>query len=407
VIVAALFILLSTQPLPTTQPQPACGDVASCRAQADTARDNKDYEAFHDLAWAAYRHGRNNDPDLMLLVARAQSLSGRPLDALVMLERIAAMGAATDATASEDFARVRALPRWSEVAEKLTGAPTSAPRATVGKPSAKDPAASSKAPASPAKEPVPSAKEPPASAPAPPTKEPAPPASAPASASAKAAADKPSAKSPLSFTTVLTPTAIAHDAVSQRFLIADRKAKRIAVVDANTGQVATLVGAQGALGEIGGMAIDPREGDLWVVSASADGSVLHKLQLISGRILSTVPLSMEHPVTAMAYAMGTGLIVADTGGAVWRLHSDGKTTKLAALEYVPRGLAADTNGRLYVAGGTSRLARFTIASSLRRIDTIAIDPSIPADAPFVVLGNRLNFIVPADGSFVIRPFAVK
>jgi sugar lactone lactonase YvrE len=179
------------------------------------------------------------------------------------------------------------------------------------------------------------------------------------------------------------------------------------VVDANTGQVATLVGAQGALGEIGGMAIDPREGDLWVVSASADGSVLHKLQLISGRILSTVSLSMEHPVTAMAYAMGTGLIVADTGGAVWRLHSDGKTTKLAALEYVPRGLAADTNGRLYVAGGTSRLARFTIASSLRRIDTIAIDPSIPADAPFVVLGNRLNFIVPADGSFVIRPFAVK
>ncbi|HVH54619.1 MAG TPA: hypothetical protein VM791_00090 [Vicinamibacterales bacterium] len=389
-IAVALVIWLSTQP------QPTCRDVASCRAQADTARENKDYEAFHDLAWAAYRHGRNNDPGLMLLVARAQSLSGRPLDALVMLERVAAMGASTDAATSEDFARVRALPRWSEVSEKLTGAPT-----------AKDPAPSSKAPAPPPKETVPSAKAPPSSVPAHPTKEPAPPASAPASASARAAADKPSAKSPLSFTTVLTPTAIAHDAVSQRFLIADRKAKRIAVVDANTGQVATLVGAQGALGEIGGMAIDPREGDLWVVSATADESVLHKLQLISGRILSTVPLSIEHPVTAMAYVRGAGLIIADTDGTVWRLRSDGKTTKLAALEYVPRGLAADTNGRLYVAGGTSRLARFTIASSLRRIDTIAIDPSIPADAPFVVLGNRLNFIVPADGSFVIRPFAVR
>ena len=67
---------------------------------AEAAREAGDYEAFHDFAWAAYREGTSNDPELMLLVARAQSLSGRPGDALVMLERIAAVGASTDAATS-------------------------------------------------------------------------------------------------------------------------------------------------------------------------------------------------------------------------------------------------------------------------------------------------------------------
>ena len=373
------------------------------------ARQNEDYEAFHDLAWAAYRKGKSNDPELMLLVARAQSLSGRPLDALVMLERVAALGAPTDAATHGDFARVRAVPRWPEVAGKLgadVSAKDPAPSAKDPAPSAKPPAPSAKDPAPPAKNPAPSAKNPAPSAknPAPSAKNPAPSAKTPAPPAKNPA---PSAKTPLSFTTVLTPTALAHDSVSQRFLIADRKAKRIAVVDANTGQVATLVGAQGALGEIGGIAIDPPEGDLWVVSTTSDGTALHKLQLISGRILSTVPLSIEQPVAAMAYAGAAGLVVSDTGGVVWRVHPDGRTTKLAALEYVPRGFATDAKGRLYVAGGTSRLARFTIGSTLRRIDTVDISASIPTDAPFVVVGNRLSFVVPIDGAFVIRTLDLK
>ena len=48
---------------------------------------------FHDLAWRAVQKGKPNDPDLMLLLARAQSLSGRPGDALVMLGRIVDLGA--------------------------------------------------------------------------------------------------------------------------------------------------------------------------------------------------------------------------------------------------------------------------------------------------------------------------
>ena len=55
----------------------------------------------------------------MLMLARAQSLSGRPHDALVMLQRLAAMGVATDAATNDDFRFVRALPAWAEFEAKI------------------------------------------------------------------------------------------------------------------------------------------------------------------------------------------------------------------------------------------------------------------------------------------------
>ncbi len=342
------------------QPQAPCADLAACRALADEARANKDFEAFHDLAWQAYRKGRNNDAELMLLVARAQSLSGRPGDALVMLERVAAVGGSTDVTTSEDFARVRALPRWEEVAPKFAATP--APATPPPAPPAKEAAPPAKKPAPPAKDPAPPAKDP-----APPAKDPAPPTKEPAPSSKSASAPF------LKFNTLLTPSAIVHDAVSKRFIIADRKARRIAVVDETTGQVATLVGAQGALGDIGGIAIDAQQGDLWVVTATEEGTVLHRMQLISGRVLSTVPLSsLKAPVTAMAFAHGTGLVVADATGTIWRVRTSGRTDKLGGMEYVPRALAADPAGRLYVAGDAPRLARLSPGPPMRRIDMVEV-----------------------------------
>ena len=59
--------------------------------------------------------GPRNDPELMTLLARAQSLSGRPGDALVMLRRLAQLGASVD-LGNDDFQRVRALPAWPELA---------------------------------------------------------------------------------------------------------------------------------------------------------------------------------------------------------------------------------------------------------------------------------------------------
>ena len=162
VVIAAtfLYLLLAQQPVD-------CADAAACRALALEAQQRGDYETFHDLAWAAYRKGRANDPELMLLVARAQSVSGRPGDALVMLERMGPFIAPPTIVTDPDFSRVRALPRFDEVRQKLMigivgSTLSSLPDTTPTKapaPSAKEPAPSAKNPAPSAKEPAPSAKK--------------------------------------------------------------------------------------------------------------------------------------------------------------------------------------------------------------------------------------------------------
>lgn len=365
--VPLLILLLTSQASP-------CPDVESCRAQALIAHAAKDYERFHDLAWAAYRKGRPNNADLMLLVARAQSLSGRPGDALVMLERAAAIAPIPgDVPTDPDFAKVHALPRWKEASATLK---------LEAAPSAKAPAAGTSVPAPAAK----------VSAP-------------PASVSAPSA----SAPFPLSFTTLLSPTALAHDAVSKRFIVADREARRVAVIDENTGQVSTMIGAKAALGKVDGIAIDPQQGDLWIASSNGAEATLHKMQLISGRVLTTVALrGITSDVVAMAFVRGSGLLIADGAGTLWRVHTSGRTEKLADLEYVPRALAADASGRIYVAAGGPRLARFTIAeSSLRRTGVVEVEQGIPTDSPFAVSGGRLYAIVRSGGSYELRTMRIK
>lgn len=391
----ALLLLFTTQP--------GCQDLSSCRQQAEAARTAGDFEAFHDLAWAAYGKGRQTDPELMLLVARAQSLSGRPGDALVMLERIAALGAPTDAATSDDFARVRALPRWPEVASKFT-VPAAADPGLPAKESAtpaKAPVAPPKASTPPAKKPEVAAKKPdaPAKKAEVTEKKPEPPAKAP---------EPPAKDAPLTFTTVLTPGALAYDAVSKRFLIADRRARRVAVIDEHTGQVSTLVGEQGGLGDIGGMAIDPQQGDLWLVSTGDDDApALHRVQLISGRVVSSVPLKRTADPVALAFVRGAGLVLADVRGTVWKVDGRGSADRLGALEYVPEAFASDGSGRLYISGGAARIGRYAVSSSLKRIDTLELTDAIPGGVPFAVVAGRLHFVVPADGRFELRSLPVK
>lgn len=412
----ALLLLFTTQP--------GCQDLTSCRQQAEAARTAGDFEAFHDLAWAAYGKGRQNDPELMLLVARAQSLSGRPGDALVMLERIAALGAPTDAATSDDFARVRALPRWPEVASKFTAPAGKGPAPPVKEPEAPAKASTppEKEPESPAKKPDVPAKEPkspakkldapakkpdvPAEKPDTPGKEP----DAPGKGSEPPAKEvRPPAKdAPLSFSTVLTPGALAYDAVSKRFVIADRRARRVAIIDEHTGQVSTLVGEQGGLGEIGGMAIDPQKGDLWLVSTGDDDApALHRVQLISGRVVSSVPLKRTADPVALAFVRGAGLVLADARGVVWKVDGRGSADRLGALEYVPEAFASDASGRLYISGGAARIGRYAVSSSLKRIDTLELTEAIPGGVPFAVVAGRLHFVVPADGRFELRSLPVK
>ena len=95
-----------------------CREWKECQQQALAAAERQDYNAFHDLAWRTLQLGPKNDPANMTMLARAQSLSGRPGDALVMLQRLAAMGVVTDAATNNDFERVRALPGWAELEAK-------------------------------------------------------------------------------------------------------------------------------------------------------------------------------------------------------------------------------------------------------------------------------------------------
>ena len=253
--ILALLLLLFQAPAAT------CATAAACRADAEAAAARGDFEIFHDLAWRAVQKGRPNDPDLMQLVARAQALSGRPGDALVMLGRLADLGAVTDAATSPDFAVVRLMPAWPDLAARL-----------AGKPAAAEPAAPPPAPPSPR-------------SPA----EPAPPSTPVPSSSASASGDALEFDAP-----GIEPLGLAHDAVSRRFVVGDRKADRLLVIDQVSRRVVNYVSAASAgfYEELTAFTVDARRGDLWVVSAKggpdAAESILHKLQLVSGRGLGEV-----------------------------------------------------------------------------------------------------------------------
>ena len=130
---------------------------------------------------------------------------------------------------------------------------------------------------------------------------------------------------------------------------------------------------------------------------------LHRMQLISGRVLSSSPLKgITDRVVALAFARNVGLVLSDASGIIWRVRANGRSDKLTALEYVPRALATDADGRLYVGAGSPRLARFALEPTMRKIDVVELAPGVPSDAPFAILGNRVGVVVPSDGAYEIR-----
>jgi hypothetical protein len=322
-----------------------CASAGECRAQAEAAAARGDFEIFHDLAWAAVRKGRPNDPNLMYVLARAQSLSGRPGDAFVMLRRLAELGIWTDAATRDDFASVRYLKDWPALEAKI--AAIAAPAAASAPPSTAatrrgEPAAV-RAPDAPARP----------------------------GAHAALAAEPPAPAGALEFESAgLDPIGLAHDGVSRRFVIADRLAPRLVVVDEVSRHVVPFVSAEtsGFLDELTAVAIDARRGDLWVASASADGSsALHMLQLVSGRALREVKAPADGgPFRFVALAVardGTIVALDGAGSRVCRLRPGARS-----LDVVTRvdggGLTAVTAaeaGIVYVAGATG-LWRVGLAS---------------------------------------------
>src|SRR5436189_6409722 len=124
--IAAVAVVISLASGPTaaspiaSQPPRdyGCNEWHECHRLALAAADRGDYQTFHDLAWRAVQTGPPRDPALMYLLARAQALSGRPHDALMMPQRLAEMGVPYDAANNADFIRTRQLRACPEVAAR-------------------------------------------------------------------------------------------------------------------------------------------------------------------------------------------------------------------------------------------------------------------------------------------------
>jgi hypothetical protein len=313
----------------------ACQEPRACTELALEARARGAYEAFHDLAWRAVQTGRPNDPDLMYLLARAQALSGRRRDALVMLRRLAESGAVNDAATDPDLRSVRELPEWPYIAELSARATRARPvavervsPAAVAKPGepiappAAPPAVVDKPAASVAKPAAPAVVDKPRAG----AKPPAPAVSAPLK-SVAAAAPAPTPGSPgtpitpgtpgtpgtsirsalkieranveeaARFSTrPFVPGGLAYDAVSQRLLFGDVTGRRLFVVGEGSARTVDLVRADSAgFDDVTAIVVDGKRGDLWVASSgtSESGGALHRLQLISGRALTRSPVPGE------------------------------------------------------------------------------------------------------------------
>ena len=418
-----------------------CKEWHECRQLALDAADRQDYETFHDLAWRAVQTGPKNDPALMYLLARAQSLSGRPGDALVMLQRLAQMGSKTDAATSEDFRRVRALPGWADMSGTAPSTTPGAASATAASPNPTVRAGTRPGQPNLTATPV---------APASPV-----PAAGPTMASGES----------LRFTTTaLAPAGLAYDAVSRRFIVGDREARRLTVIDEFSQHVANLASAQSAgFGNIAALEIDPRQGNLWVVSGG-DGTstpdppartTLHKLQLISGRVLESFGLSDRFASAAFVDVAAAGdstvLVLDAAGHRVFRLRPKSSDLEVVAslpderpLSIAPAGddlayvstdagiAAVDLIARtvtplksasrvnlahvarlrwhkgsligIQQADGSYRAVRFTLDRAGRRVTAERIlDAPLPSVAPTsaTIAGGVLYYLASGEGSEMI------
>jgi hypothetical protein len=292
-----------------------------------------------------------------------------------MLQRLAARGLGSDAATSEDFAAVRALEGWEALAASVSGLPAAAVPDAAGKtaPSRPDAPAAAGRPAAPAVTSAVTANV------------------APVTADAAEPAVTGDARETLRVSAApVVPVGLAYDRVSDRFLVGDREARRLTVVDGGSSRVANLVAARTAgFGRVGAFEIDVRQGDLWVVSSSGEGeartATLHKLQLISGRVLYALPVPAERApsefVDVAVTAAGEVLALDAAGHRVFVVAPRARTIGAGVPVDVPDPTSlAPADGRVaYVAhsGGVRRVdlasGRGTAVQAGRGVDLIGIE----------------------------------
>ena len=351
-----------------------CTEWRACQQLALAAADRKEFEAFHDLAWRTVQTGPPRDPSLMYLLARAQALSGRPHDALIMLQRLLAMGVAFDAATNEDFKSVRRLSDWPELEARLaaTASGTPPPPPTPAAPAPSLPTARVSAPPPPPPPPPPSPSPRPSSAQIPAL----PVLALPSSTRAVGFSMKQSALGGLSY-----------DVASRRFVVADRAGRKVMVVDEQSTHIADLARSESAgFLDISAIEIDPKRGDLWVLSGEQGmgSGTLHRLQLVSGRAVRAFQVGADlMPVTLVDLAV-------DPTGSI--LVLDAQTPQLLRLR--PRGMVLERVARIDVqepisvaAGEQEGVAFVAHRNGVSRIDWRSRTASLVAVPKGVSLGH--------------------
>ncbi len=343
-----------------------CTDWKECRTQVETALADGSFERAHDLAWRTVQRGPRDDADLMFLLARAQCLSGRPEDALVMVRRLAERGVRTEALEHPDLERTRARPGWPEVEILVRRANDGAPPAaadvlggaSAGAAAAAGPAAANAAPSVPG-------------------------ATTTAASSASTPATVAPATGARASTALVERTAtldeqlrfavdafalggVAYDGVSHRFVFGDRHGRKLRVVGEGLDAAVDLVRADSAgFYDVRALDIDTRRGDLWVASAETDGdAALHLVQLISGRPLRRLPLGAGARPVDLAVVPGGDVFVLGSGGEVWRARPGAESASRAFAVETPAAasLALTRAGAVVYVAHAAGIARVDAAS---------------------------------------------
>ena len=332
------------------RPEPECREWQECRQMALDARAGGQYERFHDLAWRTVQTGPANDPALMYLVARAQSLSGRPRDALVMLRRLADRGVATGATTEEDFEGARQLPGWQELETLMERVAKGGALLASGSPG-----------------PAPTAADMPAAPPA-------------VARNALRFEPRPAEEVARFSAEPFVAAGLAYDGVSRRFLFGDVLGRRVIVLGEGSDTTVDLVRAAGAqFLDVTAFEIDAKRGDLWVASTARDGDAgaIHRLQLISGRAIAIVESPSEFQAVRLIdlsiAANGTILVLDGAAPRVIGLRSGAKTLEqLMSLDVVaPASIAA---------AGDERTAYVAHRDGIVRLD-LQLRSAAPVTAP--------------------------
>lgn len=157
---------------------------------------------------------------------------------------------------------------------------------------------------------------------------------------------------------VVTPIAMAYDAVSARLVIADESSDTLKIVSELSANAVDLV-SRGWAGpyHTTAIAIDGRRGDLWVVGANAGAgpsdSVLHRVQLISGRLRYRVPLPADAGAArfgAVALSANGAFVLDVEGKRIFELADGGKALRLKMAVAVdePAGLAVASDDVAFV-----------------------------------------------------------